>query len=643
MFKRLLLMLCLVLLPGSAMAAESTDWQQRLEELRNQPVQDQAARLKQLQDLYWQWQLDVYPEMATYTGEPGDHGRWTDNSEQSVAERELFLAKLPDLARQVKREQLSSEGQLDYDLLRRDLELAVAGLSFPKKYLVLSQLDGLHLDSARIFILMPKRSVADYEFIVRRLEGIPARIDQDLNWLRLGLEKGITPPRITLRDVPSQVRDLVTEDPFASPLLAAFAERPMDISESDWAALRSRAELAYRNGIVPALTRLADFLSSEYLLKAREEIGIASLPNGADWYRHLIRQETTLDMSPDEIHEVGLREVDRIRSEMQRVIEATGFEGDFAAFLDFLRTDPRFFHKTAEELLREYRDIAKRADAEMPKLFRTLPRNSYGIIPVPDNGAKSQPTAYYFPGSLKAGRAGLFMANTYALDTRPRWEMEALTLHEAVPGHHHQISLAQELDELHPLRRHTMHTAFVEGWGLYAESLGPEMGFYKDPYSKFGQLVYEMWRAVRLVVDTGIHAKGWSREQAIKFFQENTGKSHHDIEVEVDRYMIWPGQALAYKMGELKLQNLRKFAREKLGERFDTRQYHDHVLNAGSLPLNILDTRIRQWAEDVASGKSETEGPAEPNMLVPRRPGGRETAHPLETLDIPPEAALPPE
>ena len=353
--------------------------------------------------------------------------------------------------------------------------------------------------------------------------------------------------------------------------------------------------------VVPTLTRLAYFLSSEYAVKAREATSISSLPDGADWYRHLARHATTVDMSPDEIHQVGLKEVERIRAQMQRVIEQTGFEGDFAAFLEFLRTDSKFFHAAGEELLREYRDIAKRADAEMPKLFGTLPRNTYGVIPIPDNEAKSQPTAYYYPGSLKAGRPGLFMANTYALDTRPRWEMEALTLHEAVPGHHLQITFAQELEDLHLLRRHnTEYTAFVEGWGLYAESLGAEMGFYKDPYSKFGQLVYEMWRAVRLVVDTGLHAKGSSRDEAIKFLRENTSKSDHDIEVEVDRYLVWPGQALAYKIGELKLQELRRFAHEKLGDRFDIREFHDHVLNAGAIPLDVLDSRIREWANGTA-------------------------------------------
>ena len=282
---------------------------------------------------------------------------------------------------------------------------------------------------------------------------------------------------------------------------------------------------------------------------------------------------------------------------MEHIIQQTGFKGNFAEFCNFLRTDPKFFYENADDLVHEYRDIAKRADAELPRLFGTLPRNTYGVMPVPDHAAKSQTTAYYQPGSLKAGRAGIFFANTFALDMRPRWEMEALTLHEAVPGHHLQISIAQELNNLHPLRRYAQYTAFVEGWGLYAESLGTEMGLYEDPYSKFGQLTYEMWRAVRLVIDTGIHHKGWSRVQAIEYFRNNTAKSQHDIEVEVDRYIVWPGQALAYKIGELKLRALRNYAREKLGDDFNIRDFHDHVLEAGALPLDILEGRIHHWVD----------------------------------------------
>jgi uncharacterized protein (DUF885 family) len=317
---------------------------------------------------------------------------------------------------------------------------------------------------------------------------------------------------------------------------------------------------------------------------------------------------TTTDLTPKEIHEIGLREVERIRGEMEAVIEESGFEGTFQEFLEFLRTDERFFFDTAEELLTTYRDIAKRVDPKLVEQFGTLPRLPYGVTPVPDYAAESQTTAYYQPGSLEAGRPGYFNANTYDLKSRPSWEMEALTLHEAVPGHHLQISLAQELEDVPEFRKQMGTTAFVEGWALYAESLGEEMGFYQDPYSKFGQLTYEMWRAIRLVVDTGIHSLGWSRERAIEMFERNTGKARHDIEVEVDRYIVWPGQALAYKIGELKIKELRAFAEEELGERFDVRELHDRILENGAVPLDVLETHIRDWVAAEAAEAAEAAG-----------------------------------
>ncbi|MDH4020005.1 MAG: DUF885 domain-containing protein, partial [Xanthomonadales bacterium] len=287
----------------------------------------------------------------------------------------------------------------------------------------------------------------------------------------------------------------------------------------------------------------------------------------------------------------------RIRGEMEVVIASSGFEGSFEEFLVFLRTDPQFYHETKEGLLSEYRDIAKRADPELMKLFGKLPRTPYGVIPVPSYAEKSQTTAYYQPGSVEAGRPGNFFANTYALDTRPRWEMEALTLHEAVPGHHLQIALQQELEDVPWFRRVGGYTAFIEGWGLYSESLGVEMGFYQDPYSKFGQLTYEMWRAIRLVVDTGMHHLGWSRQQAIDYFMQNAGKQEHDVIVEIDRYIVWPGQALAYKIGELKIKELRAYATDELGEVFDIREFHDEVLGRGALPLSVLDANIKNWVK----------------------------------------------
>jgi len=352
--------------------------------------------------------------------------------------------------------------------------------------------------------------------------------------------------------------------------------------------------------VIPAFAKLHDFVAKTYVPGARETIAMSDLPAGKAWYAFNVRTTTTTSLAAHEIHEIGLAEVKRIRKEMEAVIRETGFKGSFGEFSKFLRSDPQFYYRDAESILRGYRDIAKRVDPELARLFGKLPRLPYGVKPVPSFAEKSQTTAYYQPGSVQAGRPGWFYANTYALETRPKWEMEALTLHEAVPGHHLQISLAQEMADAPEFRKHGGYTAFVEGWGLYSESLGPELGMYNDAYMKFGQLTYEMWRAVRLVVDTGMHSKGWTRQKAIDYFLANASKNEHDVTVEIDRYIVWPGQALAYKIGERKLKELRAYATKELGDKFDVRQFHDQVLDNGALPLDILERRVKEW---VASRK----------------------------------------
>ncbi|MFM7785794.1 MAG: DUF885 domain-containing protein, partial [Gammaproteobacteria bacterium] len=344
-----------------------------------------------------------------------------------------------------------------------------------------------------------------------------------------------------------------------------------------------------------------------YYPKTRESIAISALPEGEAWYAHAVREHTTTRLSPKEIHAIGLAEVARLRKAMEQAKREAGFEGSLGDFFRFLRSDPRFFHGDARSLLREYRDVCKRIDAELPRVFGTLPRLPYGVAEIPAHEAPSATTAYYQPGSPAVGRSGLFYANTWRLETRPTWEMEALSIHEAMPGHHLQIARAQELEGLPRFRNEFGPTAFVEGWALYAESLGPALGLYADPYSRFGQLTYEMWRAVRLVVDTGIHAFGWSRQQAIDYFLENAGKQEHDVTVEVDRYITWPGQALAYKIGELKIKELRAHAERELGDRFDIRAFHDTVLGSGAVPLAVLERNVNAW---VASTRATQEAPA---------------------------------
>jgi uncharacterized protein (DUF885 family) len=373
--------------------------------------------------------------------------------------------------------------------------------------------------------------------------------------------------------------------------------------------LQAEAAKVLRDDVMPALRKLQKFWNDEYYPKTRESIAWTALPQGKEWYEHRVRVMTTTDLTADQIHELGQSEVKRIRAEMETIKNESGFKGTLAEFFHFLRTDPQFYYTTREDLLRAYRDIAKRIDPELTRLFGKLPRTPYGVIPVPAYAEKTTTTAYYNAGSPEGNRPGYFYANLYDLGSRPKWEMEALTLHEAVPGHHLQISIAQELENVPRFRRFGGTTAFVEGWGLYAESLGPELGMYKDPYSRFGQLTYEMWRAVRLVVDTGMHAKGWTRQQAIDFFVSNSSKPLHDIEVEIDRYISWPAQALAYKIGELKMKELRAKAEKELGDKFSVRAFHDALLGDGPLPLAVLEARMNGWMGERSKVKGESASP----------------------------------
>jgi len=376
----------------------------------------------------------------------------------------------------------------------------------------------------------------------------------------------------------------------------------VSISEPDRTDLARRAAAAYRQQVLPSFGKLREFLVSRYLPACRDTIGASALPNGASMYAYNVKWHVTTNDTPQQIHAVGLAEVKRIHAQMDAVMASTGFKGSDDDFKRFLRTDSRFYFKDAASLLTAYRDIAKRAEPALAHLFGRLPQTPYGVAPVPDAIAPSQTTAYYEPGSFVAGRPANMFANTYKLDARPQWEMEALTLHEAVPGHHIQVSLAQEMAGLAEFRKNSSYTAFVEGWALYSESLGDEMGLYKDPYSKFGQLTYEMWRAVRLVVDTGLHSMGWTRDRAIEFFRANTAKTDQDITVEVDRYIVWPGQALGYKMGQLKIRELRTSAERQLGPRFNIRQFHDVVLSQGAVPLDVLERQVSAWVASVNNG-----------------------------------------
>ena len=554
-----------------------------------------SARLGAVFRLNWEYVMTEFPEFATYVGYPGQNARWTDHSLQAIERRKREREDPLAVVKTIRRDRLSPTDRLNYDLFRRGLEEQIEGTRFKDEYLAITQLGGVQQDVGRLLAQMPTTSVQDYENIVARLNGVPALVDQTIALLGKGLEAGITPPRVTLRDVPDQIRGLTPDDPMASPLLRPFAQFPQTIPVSERERLTRAGRDAYTQRVAPAYRKLYDYVVGTYVPKTRESIGMRELPDGAAWYAYRVRQFTTTSLSPDQIHALGLREVKRIRALMDSVIAGVGFKGSFADFARFLRTDPQFFYDDSASLVRAYRDIAKRADPGLIKLFGKLPRLPYGVTTIPSFMAKSQTTAYYQGGSLQAGRPGYFFVNTYDVKSRPKWEMEALSLHESVPGHHLQIALAQELDALPEFRRYGGYTAFVEGWGLYAEGLGPELGMYQDPYSKFGQLTYEMWRAVRLVLDTGIHAMGWTRQQAIDSFKDNAPKAEQDIIVEVDRYIVNPGQALAYKIGQLKFRELRDSAAAALGPRFDIRAFHDEVLRNGGLPMDLLEQDVREW------------------------------------------------
>jgi uncharacterized protein (DUF885 family) len=566
-----------------------------------------ADRFRSLLDEDWKYWMGQYPETATALGYPGQDSRWTDYSPEAVASRNTYLRGTVARLDGVDRAQLSAADQLNYDLYRDMIVTAIEGLEFgndamPLRGVVvrnlrmpINQMDGVQQDIARTIALMPTASVADYENIVARLRSAPPLIDQTMALLRDGLARGMTPPQITLRDLPRQVEAQIVAEPLTAPLLEAFSRWPAAVPQAERARLTKAAVAAYTDTLRPAFTRLREFLTSAYLPRCRETTSADALPQGGAMYAYNVRWHTTTKKTPKEIHEIGLAEVKRIRAEMEAIIEKVEFKGTFDDFKQYLRTNPAFYYTDADALVSGYRDIAKRADPQLARLFRTLPRTPYGVQRVPDASAPSQTTAYYEPGALSAGRAANMFANTYKLDARPKWEMEALTLHEAVPGHHLQIAIAQELDGLPEFRKNTSYTSFVEGWALYSESLGDEMGFYKDPYSKFGQLTYEMWRAVRLVVDTGLHSMGWTRQQAIDYFAANAAKTHQDIIVEVDRYIVWPGQAVGYKVGQMRIRELRADAERRLGPKFNVRAFHDVLLGQGAVPLDVLEKLVGDW------------------------------------------------
>jgi uncharacterized protein (DUF885 family) len=563
---------------------------------------DPTTDLHNLFDEAWEFTMQEFPTFATAVGDHRFDDRLTSATIEDEARRAAYWRDVLARLETIDRSEMGDDDRINYVVFEREIRDRLASFEFEEYLIPITNDSGFHSGYPFLADLAPLRTTRDFENYIARLNAVPLAIDQHINLMRQGLITGHVQPQVILQDYETTIEPHVVDDVSESVFWRSFSNFPHSVPEAERERLRRAGAEAIEDGVVPAYRRFLEFLVDEYRPNARTSIGASELPNGRARYAWLVRHHTTLDLSPEEVHRVGLDEVARIRAEMQGIIDEVGFEGDFAAFLEFLRGDPQFFATSPEDYIREARDIAKRMDANLPSLFKTLPRQPYGVKPVPDHLAPKYTSGRYYGAPLESTRAGTYWVNTYALESRPLWALTSLTLHEAVPGHHLQGALAKELDELPDFRRYSYVNAYGEGWGLYSEWLGIEAGMYDTPYEHFGRLTYEMWRACRLVVDTGIHALGWSRQQAMEFMAANTALSRHEITTETDRYISWPGQALAYKMGEITIRRLRLEAERALGERFDVRDFHDVILLSGPVPLDVLEGQVRDWIGENTAG-----------------------------------------
>jgi uncharacterized protein (DUF885 family) len=542
----------------------------------------------------WDYEMSEFPTRASLLGDHRFDDRWPDASPEAHARRESHTRELLARVRGMDASQLGPEDRLSFDLFVREAELDAEESRFRLWHIALDQREGIQT-ADEIGDALPFATTHDYDAWIARLRSLPAYVDGTIATLREGTRERIVQPRVVMERVPAQIDKQVVDDATKSPFYVPITKMPASLSSADRARIDRDARAAIETSVVPAYKRLREFFVGEYLPACFPQPGAWQLPHGDDAYAYLVRYHTTTSLTPAEVHDIGLREVARIRAAMLGLVERVGFKGSLADFFAWLRTDPKFFYSDPRALFEAYAATAKRIDPKLVLLFKTLPRTPYGVEAIPAAVAPDTTTAYYRQPSADGTRAGTFFVNLYKPEARPKWEMMALALHESVPGHHLQIALASEQTGLPEFRRHSFWTAYVEGWGLYAESLGDEMGLYDDPYSKFGQLAYEMWRAVRLVIDTGIHAMKWDRKRAIDYFLDNAPKTELDVTNEVDRYIAWPGQALAYKIGQLEIQRLRDRARTELGARFDVKEFHDVVLSEGAMPLDVLARRVDAW------------------------------------------------
>ena len=541
----------------------------------------------------WEKTLTNNPLFATYTGDKRFNDKINPNTiDQFEKDRLSDFVSLEKL-NSIDYDKLNPDNKLNYNLKKFDIESDLNLSQFPIYYLRLNQRGGIQsfYETGNRLVYQSKKDYYDW---LNRLNQFSENILNFLEINKQGLQNGYTQPKLVTQGVISQIDAIINSDINSNPYLKVFIDADETLlSQNEKLELINNAKELIINKINPAYIKLNNFLKNDYLVNSRDSIGIKDIPDGKKYYEQLAKHYTTTDLTPDEIHEIGLREIQRIRAEMEEIIDSVNWDGDFESFLNYLRTSPRFYYDNPDDLFDAYLIMSKTIDPLLPKLFNIFPRAPYGVIPIPAESAPFTTTAYY--NSPSPGRPGYFYANLYKPDSRPKYEIPVLTVHEAVPGHHFQISLAQELENVPTFRKYQGITAFVEGWGLYSEELGEYINLYDDPYDKFGQLTYDMWRAIRLVVDTGMHYKDWTRDDAINLFIENSAKSILDIENEVDRYIAWPGQALAYKIGQLKILELRSKAEKELGEKYDIKDFHDEVLKRGSLPLDLLEYYIDEW------------------------------------------------
>lgn len=558
-----------------------------------------SARFDRLADAYFEDQLVLNPTNATAIGDKRYNaiykaGFVEENRQASMRVDRKYLTELAT----IDVSQLDPSRRVSYEILKRSIENSIDASRYPSHLQPVNQFYNFGSGFAQLGSgqgIHPFKTVGDYDDFLGRISGFETAVDAAIANMRIGMQQGITQPRVLMEKAIPQLAAHLVEDPSKSLFYGPVTNMPASFSEADRARLTSAYTTAIRDRIVPAYRRLHDFLRDEYLPRARTTVGLSALPNGKAWYDSLVRRTTTTNLTSDEIHEIGLREVARIHREMERVKEQVGFRGDLQAFFTHLETDPKFKYASREEMLADYRAAQARIDASTDRIFDLKPKANYEIRPVEPFREKSAAGGSYMSPAVDGSRPGVFYLNTYDPGSRSRTGMEALLLHEGSPGHHFQISLQQELEQLPKFRRFGGQTAYVEGWGLYSETLGKELGLYTDPYQFFGALSGELWRAIRLVVDTGMHAKGWTREQAIEYAQKNSANSDTAIVAEVERFLAIPSQALAYKIGELKITELRRKAERALGPKFDLKAFHRAVLEDGALPLDVLEAKIDRW------------------------------------------------